>query len=572
MTRQKFTDLPAVSTAQMTDVICAVQGYVDPTNIGLSVKETLQDVYNLFQSNVILYNNGNPNGTVAGKPYQLCWDKINGILYVCTAEGSELTAVWNKSITLIGENGITINQSGDSIVVSALGLEARPASKYVVSKDVNLSEFTSIQAAINQAVLDGVSDVANATIWILPGTYTENLTIPPYVNLCGASVADTRSVNIVGNSTISGAGEVAITNISFLCPNNSQALLVTGSEEITCVFQGISIDAGTGTGLVCDGTICDVTLCASFLESEGGGKLLSLTNGSLQLMACLSFSPLTTASTITNSDCYLKITNCDLQDFYSIDNGTIQVVNSYIYSEANPCIAGSASANVVVSTSSFYSSSAGTFFISGSGLLSYDSVSAVGSANLISPGFTVSHKKQYLGDTSVSQLVSSGFVTGNLASSTNLPLSTGVIGNLDVSHLNSGIGASPTTFWRGDGIWATPAGGSGGLTWLTVTGSSQAIAVNSAYVLNNISPTTFTLPLTASVGDKFLIKGIGVANFAIAQNAGQKIIIGNKTSTIGVGGSVTSTDSLDSIELYCLETDNTWGNVSSPQSSSFDVI
>lgn len=127
-----------------------------------------------------------------------------------------------------------------------------------------------------------------------------------------------------------------------------------------------------------------------------------------------------------------------------------------------------------------------------------------------------------------------------------------------------------TSDGSGNGTWAV-AGGSGLFTWSTVTGTSQAMLANNGYIANNASQITFTLPSTASVGDAFRISGLGAGGYKIAQNASQLIRFGSSVTTTGTGGSLTTTNQYDSIQIICIVTNTTFTVVDSV-SAGFTVV
>lgn len=119
---------------------------------------------------------------------------------------------------------------------------------------------------------------------------------------------------------------------------------------------------------------------------------------------------------------------------------------------------------------------------------------------------------------------------------------------LNVLNVFGGAGATTT----GSGNTITVTVNTAGFTWNTVAGTSQALVKENGYINANVALTTFTLPATAAVGDSFQIAGYGAGGWKVAQNAGQKIYLGNATTTVGVGGSLASTNAHDCIELMCV--------------------
>lgn len=124
------------------------------------------------------------------------------------------------------------------------------------------------------------------------------------------------------------------------------------------------------------------------------------------------------------------------------------------------------------------------------------------------------------------------------------------------------LGAGGTvTSGAGNTITITVSGS--GMTWSRIS-ASQTLAVNNGYFC--VSPggaLALLLPAVSAVGAEIEVSLQGATSWSITQGAGQSITIGNQTTTVGVGGSLTSTQQGDTIRLVCQLANLTWTVMSS---------
>lgn len=226
--------------------------------------------------------------------------------------------------TLSAGTGISItNGPGTISIASTAAATDLHVARYIVASSTagTGANFTTIAAAIAAAQGSGI----NSTIFIQPGTYTENLTLPAGINLCAFECdAFTPNVTIIGTITKTTAGSSSISGIR-LQTNSAALLAVTGSAASIVNLNNCYLNCTNNTGITfsssdsgsrinltnCDGNLGTTGIAyfthtssgtitiryGSYLNTGSSTTANTCSAGIIDIFYCRFSSPITTSST-----------------------------------------------------------------------------------------------------------------------------------------------------------------------------------------------------------------------------------------------------------------------------------
>lgn len=277
-------------------------------------------------------------------------------------------------------------------------------AKWVVSSDATQGTHTTIANALTSAS-------SGDTIFIRPGTYTENLTLKSGVNLCAyvcdSSLNGTGNVIISGKLSFSSAGSVTISGIQ-LQTNSDNFLAVTGSAASIVNLNQCYLNCSNNTGISFTSSSSSAIIyannCTGNLGTTGIAYHSSSSAGTLRYEYCNLFNSgaSTTASSNSAGSVLFKFSRMT-GAFSTSSTGSMEIDQSFINTSAiNTASLTTAGTGSVTSNLSLYSSGTASAISVGSGttvILTNSTVSS-NNTNAITGAGTINYNNLVCGGSS----------------------------------------------------------------------------------------------------------------------------------------------------------------------------
>lgn len=244
-------------------------------------------------------------------------------------------------------------------------------SDFIVDTSASKGSFTTIQAALNAA-----SAAGGGTVYVRPGTYTENLILMPGVDIVGA-VAESR------DSSLPPANVVTILG--------THTLTTTGSVGIdTCVLDGNGADIISVLAGAAAFSLLVLDSCALITAGPNMGTVGNLLGGFSVFVLLDCNATFSGAGFTMNGSCQLLVQDSDFQGGTGpgfINNqtaGQLQIERSSVQTTGAACVEmANATSGAQIRYNTFTSGANPIYNFSGAGLVaavhnSYSSTNASG--------------------------------------------------------------------------------------------------------------------------------------------------------------------------------------------------